>query len=50
MTTSPQYYNEIVVDPLSIDRTKYVHHEVRGWRLNLAPLTTQWRHVDDHAL
>ncbi len=53
MTTSPQYYNEIVVDPLNSDRiyalnTFTMKSEDGG--STFAPLTTQWRHVDDHAL
>ncbi|MEM7765407.1 MAG: glycosyl hydrolase [Pseudomonadota bacterium] len=53
MTTSPQYYNELVVDP---------HEPNRVYALNtftmksedggqtFSPISTQWRHVDDHAL
>ncbi len=53
MTTSPQYYNELVIDP---------HDSERVYSLNtftmksedggetFAPISQQWRHVDDHAL
>ncbi len=53
MTNSPQYYNELVVDP---------HNPHRLYALNtftmksedggksFTPLSQQWRHVDDHAL
>ncbi|MEM9172862.1 MAG: glycosyl hydrolase [Pseudomonadota bacterium] len=53
MTTSPQYYNELVVDP---------HEPNRVYALNtftmksedggktFAPISTKWRHVDDHAM
>ncbi len=53
MTTSPQYYNEIVVDPnnperlYSMDTFSQVSHDGgKTW----APLSNRFRHVDDHAL
>jgi photosystem II stability/assembly factor-like uncharacterized protein len=53
MTTSPQYYNEIVVDPQNPERlysldTFTMKSEDGG--TTFAPLSNQWRHVDDHAL
>ena len=53
MTTSPQYYNELVVDPqdpqrvYSLDTMTHVSEDGgKTWtRLGL-----DWRHVDDHAL
>lgn len=53
MTTSPQYYNEIVVDPnnaerlYSLDTFSRVSHD--GGK-NWTPLSNAFRHVDDHAL
>ena len=53
MTTSPQYYNEIVVDPnndervYSLDTFTHVSHD--GGRY-FKPLGFEHRHVDDHAL
>jgi photosystem II stability/assembly factor-like uncharacterized protein len=53
MTTSPQYYNEIVVDPKNPERlyalnTFTMKSEDGG--VTFAPLSNEWRHVDDHAL
>ena len=53
MTTSPQYYNEIVVDPQNPERlysldTFTMKSEDGG--ATFAPLSNKWRHVDDHAL
>lgn len=53
MTTSPQYYNEIVVDPQNAERlyalnTFTMKSEDGG--VTFAPLSNEWRHVDDHAL
>jgi len=53
MTTSPQYYNEIVVDPKNSERlyalnTFTMKSEDGG--TTFAPLSNKWRHVDDHAL
>ncbi len=53
MTTSPQYYNELVVDPKNPERlyalnTFTMKSEDAGktW----SQLSIDWRHVDDHAL
>lgn len=53
MTTSPQYYNEIVVDPNDADRiysmdtfTRVSHDGGKTWNM----LSSAFRHVDDHAL
>ncbi|WP_405231052.1 WD40/YVTN/BNR-like repeat-containing protein [Lentisalinibacter salinarum] len=53
MTTSPQYYNELVIDPLDADRvyaldtvTHVSEDGGRTWR----QLGMEFRHVDDHAL
>lgn len=53
MTTSPQYYNEIVVDPKNKERlyalnTFTMKSEDGG--TTFSPLSNEWRHVDDHAL
>jgi len=53
MTTSPQYYNEIVVDPKNENRlyalnTFTMKSEDGGQ--NFSALPTESRHVDDHAL
>jgi photosystem II stability/assembly factor-like uncharacterized protein len=53
MTTSPQYYNEIVVDPKNDQRlyslnTFTMKSEDGG--VTFSPLSNKWRHVDDHAL
>ena len=53
MTTSPQYYNEIVVDPQNPDRLysldTFTHVSEDGGK-TFAQLGSDWRHVDDHAL
>jgi len=53
MTTSPQYYNELVVDPGNPDRVysldTFTHVSEDGGR-SWAPLGIEHRHVDDHAL
>ncbi len=53
MTTSPQYYNEIVVDPLNPERLysldTFTHISEDGGR-NWSRLAIAHRHVDDHAL
>lgn len=53
MTTSPQYYNELVVDPNDPDRVysldTFTHVSEDGGK-SFAPLGVEWRHVDDHAL
>ena len=53
MTTSPQYYNEIVVDPLTAQRLysldTFTHKSEDGGE-TWAMLSDEWRHVDDHAL
>ena len=53
MTTSPQYYNELVVDPKDPERvysmntfTNVSEDGGKTW----VPLSLDWRHVDDHAL
>ena len=53
MTSSPQYYNELIVDPNDPDRVyavdTFTHVSEDGgktWR----PLSIRNRHVDDHAL
>ncbi len=53
VTNSPQYYNELIVDPHNPERvyavaTITVVSEDGGE--SFAPLGQQWRHVDDHAL
>ena len=53
MTTSPQYYNEILVDPNNPERIysmdTFTHVSEDGGR-SWAPLGFEHRHVDDHAL
>lgn len=53
ITTSPQYYNELVVDPNNPDRvysldtfSNVSHDGGKTW----APMSNRFRHVDDHAL
>ena len=53
MSSAPFYYNEIVVDPKNPDRlysldtfAQISENAGKSFR----PLSTQWRHVDDHAL
>jgi len=53
MTNSPQYYNELIVDPHNPDRlysvntfTNISEDAGKTW----APLSLKFRHVDDHAL
>ena len=53
MTNSPQYYNELVVDPHNPDRlyslntfTNISEDAGKTW----TPLSLKYRHVDDHAL
>ncbi len=53
MTNSPQYYNELVVDPHNPDRlyslntfTNISEDAGKTW----TPLSLKFRHVDDHAL
>jgi photosystem II stability/assembly factor-like uncharacterized protein len=53
MTTSPQYYNELIVDPQDPDRvyamntfTNITEDGGKTW----SALSLDWRHVDDHAL
>jgi len=53
MTTSPQYYNEIVCDPIDVDRVYALDTFLRvtqdgGKSFQRVP--RQHRHVDDHAL
>ncbi len=53
MTTSPQYYNELVVDPKDADRVysldTMTHMSADGGK-TWSMLGLDWRHVDDHAL
>lgn len=53
MTTSPQYYNEIFVDPKNKERLYAVNTFTQvsedGGK-TFQPLTNEFRHVDDHAL
>lgn len=53
MTTSPQYYNELVVDPVDADRVyaldTFTHMSEDGG-VTFERLSLDWRHVDDHAL
>ncbi|MCP5092530.1 MAG: glycosyl hydrolase, partial [Gammaproteobacteria bacterium] len=53
MTTSPQYYNELVVDPQDADRVysldTMTHMSEDGGK-TWSQLGLDWRHVDDHAL
>ena len=53
MTTSPQYYNEIVVDPIDPERVysldTFTHMSEDGGE-TWSQLGFEWRHVDDHAL
>ena len=53
MTTSPQYYNELMVDPNNAERlysmdtfTNVSDDGGKNWRR----LSSQFRHVDDHAM
>ncbi|MCX7554927.1 hypothetical protein OS175_13690 [Marinicella sp. S1101] len=53
MTNSPQYYNELIVDPHNPDRvysmntfTNITEDGGKTWK----PLSLKFRHVDDHAL
>ena len=53
MASSPQYYNELVVDPHNANRVYSMDtfsniSEDGGENFN--KLSTEWRHVDDHAL
>ena len=53
MTTSPQYYNELVIDPNNPDRVysldTFTHVSEDGGK-SFSPLGVEHRHVDDHAL
>ena len=53
MTTSPQYYNELVIDPHNAERVyslnTFTMKSEDGGK-TFAPLSQKWRHVDDHAL
>ncbi len=53
MTTSPQYYNEIVCDPIEVDRVyapdTFMHVTEDGGK-NFKRVPRRHRHVDDHAL
>lgn len=52
ITTSPQYYNEIIVDPNNAERiysmdtfSRVSHDGGKTW----TPMSNRFRHVDDHA-
>ncbi len=53
MTTSPQYYNELVIDPKDENRLysldTFTHISEDGGE-SWSQLGIEWRHVDDHAL
>ena len=53
LTTSPQYYNELVVDPNNAERVysldTFTSVSEDGGK-TFTPLSTDHRHVDDHAL
>ena len=53
ITTSPQYYNELVVDPKDSERVysldTFTHVSADGGK-TWSQLGFEWRHVDDHAL
>ncbi|MCH7872222.1 MAG: glycosyl hydrolase, partial [Planctomycetes bacterium] len=53
MTSSPQYYNEIVCDPIEVDRVYSLNTLLQvtqdGGR-TFSPAPRKSRHVDDHAL
>ncbi|MBU0640882.1 MAG: glycosyl hydrolase [Planctomycetes bacterium] len=52
-TTSAQYYNEIVCDPLEAERVYVldtVLHVTNDGGATFRPVPRQFRHVDDHAL
>lgn len=53
MTSSPQYYNEIVVDPQNAERlyalNTFTMKSEDGGK-SFSAISSQWRHVDDHAL
>lgn len=52
-TTSPQYYNEIVCDPLEVDRVyalDTILHVTEDGGKSLQRMPRENRHVDDHAL
>ena len=53
MTSSPQYYNEIVVDPDNAERlyalNTFTMKSEDGGK-SFSAISSQWRHVDDHAL
>ena len=53
MSTSPQYYNELVVDPHNAERVYSLNtftNMSEDGGVTFAPISNQWRHVDDHAL
>ena len=53
MATSPQYYNELIVDPKDPERVysmdTFTHVTEDGGK-TWTKLSLDWRHVDDHAL
>ncbi len=53
MTTSPQYYNEIICDPVEVDRVytmdTFVHVTQDGGK-TFDRMPRDYKHVDDHAL
>ncbi|WP_051275475.1 VPS10 domain-containing protein [Aestuariibacter salexigens] len=53
MTSSPQYYNELIVDPKDPDKVYSVDtftHVSKDGGKSFQPLSNEFRHVDDHAL
>jgi hypothetical protein len=53
MSSSPQYYNELIVDPLNPERVysmdTFTKVSEDGGK-SFQPLSNEFRHVDDHAL
>ena len=53
LPSSPQYYNELVVDPVKADRVysldTFTHVSEDGGK-SWSQVGSKWRHVDDHAL
>ncbi|MFQ5430180.1 MAG: WD40/YVTN/BNR-like repeat-containing protein [Phycisphaerae bacterium] len=53
MSTSPQYYNEIVCDPVKADRVYFLDtfmHVTEDGGKTISRMPSTHRHVDDHAL
>jgi photosystem II stability/assembly factor-like uncharacterized protein len=52
-TTSPQYYNEIICDPVEVDRVYMldtIMHVTEDGGKTITRASRRFRHVDDHAL